>query len=185
MPDLAFRGGGEAIAEALFRNMLPRSETDFIQELQVWHPGLHPGRYLAEQSFPRCWIVTAAITVAIAHTEYARYLLESMRDGSSLLSDRDLRVAELSGPELSALLDAGPWRKAICRIGSRMYFFGPQTLTRAFALGLNFAFAQPDAARSFVRVVQSSDRTLFDQMLAGAVFVINRNPVSVRSLNRP
>lgn len=166
-------------AEALFRNLLPRSEHEFVQELAIWHPELHPSQYSYGQRFPRCWIVTAAITLATAYTEYARYILESLRDEPSLLKDSDANAAEFSGPRLLELLDDDPWRRAICKVGSRLYFFGPETLTRAFAVGLNFAFVQPGAARTFAELVRSSDQAAFDRQVVAAGAVINRYPISI------
>lgn len=172
----------EAVAEALFRIMLPQSEPEFIRELDIWHPELHPSQYMYGQRFPRCWIVTAAITFAVSYTEYARYLLESLRHEPNMLRDADSRMAEFCGPRLLELLEEDPWRRAICKIGSRLYFLGPETLTRAFAVGLNFAFVQPDAARSFADLIRSNEQTRFDRQVAAAGEIVIRNPISIKSL---
>ena len=91
-PELCARSGGAdagkdseaqfdatAIAEEVYRAMLPSEERAFRAELELWHPRLDAERYLARRSYPRCWVFTAALVFAVAHTEYARALLESLR----------------------------------------------------------------------------------------------------------
>jgi len=172
-PDHALR-----VSEELFRGMLPESEGEFRRELRVWHPELDARRYMVSHSYPRCWIVTAALIFASAFTEYGRLLLDTLRQRPDIVREVDVRVAEASGRELLSLLDEAPWRKAICATGSHLYFFSPQTLTRAFGVGLNFAFVQPEATHAFVEIVRSTATATHDRQVAAAEAVIRRHPVS-------
>jgi hypothetical protein len=168
------------IAEEVYRSMLPRDDRAFRTELALWHPELNPERYLALRRYPRCWVLTAALVFAVSNAEYARALLESLRLGSTVhLEDRDddmaLRVAD--GP--LAQSDAEGWRIALCRTGADLWFFGPQSMNRAFALGLNLAFISPGAARDIVGVVRSADPVVFERQLASARRVISGHPLSL------
>src|SRR3990172_4655231 len=94
-PDYALR-----ISEKLFRVMLPQSEAEFREELQVWHPALDANQYLVSHSFPRCWVVTASLIFATAFTEYAQVLLDSLRQRPDTVREIDLRIAHACGPAL-------------------------------------------------------------------------------------
>jgi len=167
-----------AIAEELFRSMLPESEAAFREELQLWHPKLDAGRYLASQTYPRCWVVTAALIVATAFPEYALLLLESLRQRPDTLRAVDVRVAETFEPDAFSSLDKESWRTAICSVGRLLYFFSPQTQTRAFAVGLNFAFVRPEASRAFVDIARTTAQDTYERQVAAAAAVVQRYPLS-------
>ena len=165
-------------AEALFGAMLPASEDAFRQELSLWHPKLDPRRYLISNEYPRCWVVTAALIFAVEFTEYARFLFESLRQSPDIFHRFDARKAEAVRPEWASSLNKASWRRAICGVGSQLYFFGPQTLTRAFAVGLNLAFVQPVTARIFVEMVRATARESLDRQVAGAAAVVRQHPIA-------
>lgn len=171
---------GAAVAEAVYRSMLPRDDGAFRAELELWHPQLNPDRYLALRGYPRCWVLTAALVFAVSHAEYARALLESLRtETTARLRERDddmaLRVAD--GP--LSQLDAESWRIVLCRTGADLWFLGPQSMNRAFALGLNLAFVSPGAARDVIGVVRSANPMAFDRQLASARHVMSDHPLSL------
>jgi len=168
------------IAEDLYRNMLPRCEMEFRHELRLWHRDIDARRYLDTQTYPRCWVVTASLVFATTFTEYARLLLESLRQNPDigLYIDADFGDAERCGPFLVGLLNDTSWRKAICTIGSNLYILGLPSLTRAFALGLHFAFVQPDAARMFVDIVRETVPRDYDRQVAAAASVVRSHPRS-------
>jgi len=169
-----------SIAEDLFRNMLPQSEAAFRQELHLWHPELSADRYLGSRSYPRCWIVTAALILATAFPEYTRFLFESLRQSPDVFHRFDARKAEAVRPEWASSLNRESWRRAICRLGSALYFFGGRRdpLMRAFAVGLNLAFVQPLTARVFVDMVRATEQDSHDRQVAAAEAVIRRHPIS-------
>lgn len=167
-----------SIAEDLFRDMLPQTEAAFRQELHLWHPELGAGRYLGSRSYPRCWIVTAALIFATAFPEYARFLFESLRQSPDIFHRFDIRKAEAVRPEWASCLNKESWRRAICGVGSQLYFFGPPTLMRAFAVGLNLAFVQPPTARIIVDMVRATAQESHDRQVAAAEALIRRHPIS-------
>jgi len=168
------------IAEDLYENMLPRCEVTFREELRLWHPDIDPRRYLDTRSYPRCWIVTASLIFATSFPEYARLLLESMnQDQHPFLRERDLRTAKDSDWFVAALLKGLSWRKVICGLGSTLYSLGPRSLTRAFAVGLLFAFEQPESTRAFVGIVREAIPSDYDRQVAVATVVVRRHPRSV------
>ena len=169
-----------SIAENLFRNMLPQSEGEFRQELHLWHPELGAGRYLGSRSYPRCWIVTAALIFATAFPEYARFLFQSLRQSPDIFHRFDVRKAEAVRPEWASSLNKESWRRETCRLGSALYFFGGRRdpLMRAFAVGLNLAFVQPLTARVFVDMVRATAQGSYDVQVAAAEALIRRHPIS-------
>ncbi len=167
------------ISEAVYRSMLPSDERAFRAELEIWHPSLDADRYLARRGYPRCWVFTAALVFAVGHTEYARALLESLRRTSTRLATYDVdhalrfAVGDLSG------LEAESWRATVCTAGGGLWFFGPQTMTRAFGLGLTVAFVSPETARNVVDLVQRADPGAFERQLAAARHVMKVHPLSL------
>lgn len=83
-----------------------------------------------------------------------------------------------SGVPLSQL-DAESWRIVLCRTGADLWFLGPQSMNRAFALGLNLAFVCPGAARDVIGVVRSADPMAFERQLASARHVMSDHPLSL------
>lgn len=166
------------IAEELFRAMLPASEDAFRQELSLWHPELDPRRYIISNRYPRCWVMTAALICAAEFTEYARFLFESLRQSAAIFHPHDPRIAESIEAGGLSMLKEESWRGAICGLGSFLYFFGPQTLRRAFAVGLNLAFVQPETVRAFVNVVRTTAQEGYDRQVAGAAAVVRQHPIA-------
>jgi len=170
------------IAEDLYENMLPRCEVTFREELRLWHPEINPRRYLDTRSYPRCWILTASLIFATSFPEYARLLLESMYQDQDGLRDRDLRMANRSDWfPVSLLTHRARWRDVICGLGTGLYIgpnLGPEPLTHAFAVGLLFAFAQPDATRTFVDIVRESTPIEYNRQVEVATIVVRRHPRS-------
>ena len=159
--------------------MLPAEERAFRAELELWHPSLDAERYLARRSYPRCWVFTAALVFAVAHTEYARALLESLRLIQPRLATSDVNHALAFAAEDLSELAADSWRITVCWAGGNLWFFGAQTMIRAFALGLTVAFVSPETARNVVDVVRSADPEAFERQLAGARLVIRCHPLSL------
>jgi len=97
------------------------------------------------------------------------------------LRDSDLRRAKGSDWFIVSLLNhRASWREVICGLGSGLYlgYFGPPALTRAFAVGLLFAFAQPDATRTFVDIVRESTPIEYNRQVEVATIVVRRHPRS-------
>lgn len=173
-----------SIAEELFRSMLPQCEPEFYRELEAWHPellGIARLEYLRNKSYPRCWIVTASIIFATSYPEYAQHLLTSLRALPEIIVEADAEIAHDCGPKLLGSLNDTSWRWAICRAGSDLYRSGPRTLTRAFGVGLNFAFIQPEVARAVVQILRTTEQRNFDWQVAAAGFVVRRNPIRTKS----
>ena len=171
------------IAEELFRAMLPASEDAFRQELSLWHPELDPRRYLISDSYPRCWVVTAALIFTVEFTEYARFLFESLRQGAAIICPNDSPRTKSMGEGRLSMLNEESWRGAICGLGSLLYFSGPKNLTRAFALGLNLAFVQSETMRAFVNVVRTTAQEGYDRQVAGAAAVVRQHPIALQMIS--
>ncbi len=86
-----------------------------------------------------------------------------------------LRVADRSLSQL----DAESSRIVLCRTGADLWLLGPQTMNRAFSVGLNLAFVSPGAARDVVGVVRSADPVTFECQLASARHVMSDHPLSM------
>ncbi len=175
------------IAEELYENMLPRCEVAFRQELNLWHPRLDPRWYLdTDRRYPRCWIITASLIFATSFPEYARLLQESMyQDQHPRLREMALRrVGSSAWFGVSLLNHRASWREVICGLGSGLYAVGGSgcPLTRAFAVGLLFAFAQPDATRTFVGIVREITPNDYDRQVAVATAVVRQHPRSAIAL---
>ncbi len=123
-------------------------------------------------------MVTAALIFAVEFTEYARFLFESLRQSAAIIYPNDSPRTESIGEGGLSMLNEESWRGAICEIGSFLYFSGPQNLTRAFAVGLNFAFIQPETVRAFVNVVRTTAQEGYDRQVAGAAAVVRLHPIA-------
>jgi hypothetical protein len=172
------------IAGELFRSMLPQCEADFLRELEEWHPDLvdlADRMYLRRGSFPRCWVVTAALIFATSYAEYGQWLLGGLRTMPRVIDDRDAEAARACGPRLMATLNESSWRGAICGVGPDLYRGPSKSLVRIFAVGLNFTCMQPGVARSVVQVVQAADTRTYEWQVAAAGLVVRMNPIQALS----
>jgi hypothetical protein len=171
------------IVEELYENMLPRCEVTFRQELNLWHPKLDARMYLdTERRYPRCWTFTASLIFAASFAEYARLLMESLyRDQYPFVRDMALRRAQGNDWFLVSVLNHREhWREVVCGLGTGLYAAGGSGSwhTRVFAVGLFFAFAQPDATRTFVDIVREDITSDHDGQVAAARTVVRRHPRS-------
>jgi hypothetical protein len=161
----------EAISRDIFRAMLPSSEAAFQSELELWHPELDRARYLRSGTYPRCWLISAAITLSTEFPEYARALAEEMTATGVIKQGEAARFGDVTQ------LDHENWRLALCHFGRGLYFFGPPTMVRAFALGLSFASSDPLTTSAMARVIKDDSMERWDRQTLAAARVISRRPI--------